>query len=160
MSVSHDRCEAKRDWFQVWFVRGIVVTAVIAIGWIGAAAYIANRAELNLIAFSEASLAICGFIEKTDGKWPRSWDDLVDIEIPYRGKPDVKRIKHLVEIDFNADPEVLMKQSPEEFVAIRQIDKDYRYPSVVLRRCERVILTLRGVREASRPPEPQSGGSK
>lgn len=52
------------------------------------------------------------YLERTEGAWPSSWDDL------FLDREDREWLSENIFIDFQADPATLAKQSPEEFEAI------------------------------------------
>jgi hypothetical protein len=67
------------------------------------------------------------YLEKQEGAWPRSWDDLRTLDGPasritetqepdgskaveFRPTPKVDELRQLVEIDWNADPQKLLEE--------------------------------------------------
>jgi len=79
------------------------------------------------------------FMQDHDGRWPSSWTEL-EREVPpsasyqntestfemgWRWPQDIAEIQRFITIDFHADPQVLAKQTPSEFQAIKTKDKEY-----------------------------------
>ena len=73
--------------------------------------------------------AVEDFVRKHDGAWPRSWGELEQTSPQIRdayGFTDGRaKIEEFVSIDFNANPDQLMKQSEEEFDAIKPVGPSY-----------------------------------
>ncbi len=129
-----------------WIGRGLVLMALVVVGILGHAAWFANKAEENLIALSETTILVCEFVTHNDGRWPHSWEELSTAQQFTDRSSDVSRLAKYVEINFEADPDVLREQTPEAFRAIRQKDEVHMFRSVVERRCNDVIDALRKTR--------------
>lgn len=57
------------------------------------------------------------------GEWPRSWQDLERLP----GWPEAKDVRCYVSVDFGADPDKLVTESVEEFVAVQPLGPCYPY---------------------------------
>ncbi len=91
------------------------------------------------------------------GEWPRSWDDLKTV--PTEGKwyhpMDFEKASETVDIDFSADPNVIARQMPNQFTAIKAKKPvlDYRSDP----RVSVLIETIRRELEAKKTePTPQN----
>lgn len=104
--------------FRTWLIGSLLTVVTAVAGFFCYVAWFCLKAEENLIAISEATILVVDHLEKTDGEWPRSW----------AGLPDNGRLRQSVLIDFEADPDVLAKQTAEEFQAIRQQDSLHSIP--------------------------------
>ena len=139
--------------FWTWFVRGLIAVVLLGVGIVGYAAWLALTAEENLIALTTATHLVSQYIETNDGRWPKSWEDLETVSALRPELQSVSRLRQFVDIDFDADPEVLAKQTPEEFRAIRQKENKRGYPTAVQQRCEMVIHTLKTARAKAAVPD-------
>ncbi len=61
------------------------------------------------------------YVQVHHGQWPKSWDDLeaLPVENKWYLPLDWEKARESVEIEFDADPEVISRQMPNEFTAIR-----------------------------------------
>jgi hypothetical protein len=64
------------------------------------------------------------YVMAHDGQWPRSWDMLRECVAAYDPKSErmIEKVQSYIEIDFDADPQLLAAQTAEEFHAIRSLD--------------------------------------
>lgn len=130
-----------------WVFRGLALILVVVAGGIGYCGWFALKAEENLIALSETTVLVESFVNRNEGAWPKSWDDLLRVSVSVDGRQDVDRLRRFVDVDFQADPGLLMNQSPEQFQAICQRDQIHCFPRAVQRRCEQVIFALQHSRD-------------
>ncbi len=92
-----------------------------------------------------------------DGKWPRSWDDLktVPIEGKWYYPLDFEKAQETVDIDFAADPEVIARQMPNQFTAIKA-----KKPVLDYRSDPRVSILIETIRreleEQKTKPKPEN----
>jgi hypothetical protein len=112
----------------------LVLVVIAGVGWcLYQAIDTAFHAEMALHATNEACDLTNRYVLEHDGAWPRSWDDLKQINCPpgtYNVFPwpeSSARIQQFVTIDFAADPDQLAKQSVDEFEAIKPIGPYFHY---------------------------------
>lgn len=90
------------------------------------------------------------YVESHDGAWPSSWDDLESL--PETGawyEPmNFEMAREIVDIDFEAKPEELAKQSPGQFEAIRP-----KRPVLDYRSDPRVTSLLETIRRMQTKPD-------
>lgn len=70
------------------------------------------------------------YVEKNNGNWPRSWEELATIEPLIGDGTPIESFRQRLHFDFDADPAKLANQKANEFTAIRPIGSlppDYRY---------------------------------
>ena len=89
---------------------GCAIVVIIAV----CAIRTALTAEENLQAFLHAHRATVEFIQRSEGQWPQSWDDLRGVS----PESDFEWVAAHVTFDFNADRDELIAQTPDMFTAI------------------------------------------
>jgi len=96
----------------------VAIFCVLAAGasFVGRVYNLAIAAENTLQAVFQTQQATIKYLDANNGKWPASWDHLEVIEPAY----DFEWVATQIDFDFDADPVVLAKQRPDEFMAIRQ----------------------------------------
>jgi len=98
-----------------------VIALVIAAVCIVVAIRTALTAEGNYGAFLHAHRATLEFIERYDGQWPKSWDDLRAMQ----PDSDFDWVAEHVIFDFAADPHEIITQNPDTFTAIEPNEPCY-----------------------------------
>ena len=73
--------------------------------------------------------------DANNGGRPKSWDELASVEPAY----DFESVAKQIDFDLNANPVELAKQSPQEFVAIKQKTEYYEIEPEI----QTIIDTLR-----------------
>lgn len=101
-----------------WILYLLAAAAVVAILLFAYTARTALVAEEHYQAFLRAHDATLAFIENSEGKWPRSWNDLREA----RPDTDYNWVAEHLSFDFAADPAVLATQTPETFRAIVPVE--------------------------------------
>lgn len=106
-----------------WILAGLIIV-VVSLGLAGYAAYQAQQSLVRshkLVLGRVVTGMVREYVEKNQGKWPRSWHDVATIDPgePFNGPRSVETMQSRVTIDFEADPTKLAQQPVEEFVAIR-----------------------------------------
>ena len=118
-----------------WFIRltyGFIVL-VLVVGGIAIyqGATTAARARKTLRVTLVAVDLLKAYAEQTGGEWPRSWDDLQAVPPVREGDiawPDDRaEFEKRVYIDFQADPQVIAQQKPEEFEAVKPIGSYFEF---------------------------------
>ena len=95
--------------------------AFIAISLVVVAVSYSLRAELNLQAFIRVTEATIEYIDKTQGNWPRSWEELASCN----PDTDFRGFESRVYFDFQADPKKIIHQTSESFTAIQPHHPSY-----------------------------------
>jgi hypothetical protein len=135
----------------------IVIPGVILMVAISIAAFTARMiigGDKQNAAVRDCFDLVVDYVNHSKGEWPRSWADLE--KMPKQGKWYEENIfkvaKDIVEIDFQADPNVIARQKPEDFTAIRAKKPIYDYKTDP--RISTLIETLRHYHPP--PPTPAS----
>ncbi len=113
------------------FGRRSVVVGVVALIAIGGLGWVAVTIQQALtithaqVMRQNAIFLVDSYIDKSAGRWPSKWDDLLtaNTPLPFDVSPQlVADIKKHVEIDFQVTVCEVAKQSPTEFTAIKYRD--------------------------------------
>jgi hypothetical protein len=112
-------------------VLALVMLLLFAAGAVAWCIYVAVsqslHAEAALHATNEACELVTEYARQHHGAWPRSWQDLERLSMPidrfnvFPWPKESQRLQQYVTIDFSADPELLAKQSVDDFEAIKPI---------------------------------------
>lgn len=73
-------------------------------------------------ALASTYVAVETYIDRHDGRWPSSWDDLDGLKNPQRPQDpafDAAFSRSWVAVDFKAKPAELLQSTPESFKAIK-----------------------------------------
>jgi hypothetical protein len=107
----------------------LAVTGIVLLigGWIFCvAAYQSLEAEETLHSTNLVVSLIEEYVSENQGQWPKSWEVLKEVRSQdSRWPEDADDIMSRVSVDFSADPDELVKQSVEEFDAIKPIGPNY-----------------------------------
>ncbi len=120
-----------------WILRAFAFTLLLGLSFILWAVYtaytLADHAERALHAVNLTTVAVERYVDR-ERKWPKSWEDLATINTVdgsgigiYSWPADHDWIKQYVTVDFHADPNILAKQTVEEFDAVKPIGVYYPY---------------------------------
>jgi len=99
-------------------------------------AFMSNEAEANLIAFTAATRAICGFVDR-EGRWPNSIDELRKEQMPL----DEKAILDRVQIAFAVPLSDIAKCTPENFPYV--VGSKPIYPSSAREKVRQLIACVK-----------------
>ena len=106
-----------------WMIIGFVVVAVSLL-LAGFAAYQGQqslvRSHTRLLGRTAIDMTR-EYVDKHNGKWPRSWEELETIENPLTNGSPINVFRQRLHFDFDADPAKLARQQASEFTAIRPI---------------------------------------
>jgi hypothetical protein len=121
--------------------RIVLMLGVVLIGMGAAAAYFSYRAGQEAIAASNrfhALICMCDVVVKAveqspEKKWPLGWEELERVPAKDFGSfawpRDAEKMKALLEIDFGATVENVLKQTPQSFSAIRMREGSFQFPA-------------------------------
>src|SRR6185295_14245120 len=112
--------------------RIVLMLGIVLVGMGATAAYIAYRTSKEMLAAEDryqALMCACDLVviaveQSPEKKWPTGWEELERVSAPdFSGRfvwpRDAEKMKGLIEIDFRATVENVLKQTPQSFSAIR-----------------------------------------
>ena len=111
-----------------------VIVAIFAMicAWMLTAAYTTSwEAEKTLHAYMLVLDVVDAYVQKTGGKWPRSWNDLYSVNLKvgiWKWPQDHQEVKKRISIDFSTDCEQVSNMTTEQFSAIQQTSPNYGPP--------------------------------
>lgn len=99
---------------------------------IGFLLFVANRFEQTQRNIEQTKICLSAtgwtystvqlFIQKNEGQWPTSWEDLdgiTDPDRPSKGPFDAESIRQWVTVDFSIQPTDIIDTTPDTFVGIQ-----------------------------------------
>jgi hypothetical protein len=161
MSIS-DTTGCGSSW---WRKRSILALIALGTGLVGLRAYIdisaGLHAEKGLHAARMTLQAVEEYVTKHNGAWPRSWADLEQtsnkVNEVYQMTDGREHVADFVWIDFNADPDLIAKQTEDEFDAIGLVG--LQHPSYHFA-VPPFLEALRKARQRTRSTEKPAVGGK
>jgi len=150
-----------------WSRAGLRVLIFVVVAGVSGAAWCvyqsistASHAEMALHATQEVCELTSQYVREHDGRWPRSWQELEQLDSP-PGKfnlfpwPEKSTdLQEFVTIDFTADPDQLANQTIDDFEAIKPIGPYFPYKGYGEVRS--LLESLRATRKANNVTEAPS----
>jgi hypothetical protein len=99
------------------------------LAWVALSIKASLDAEKTLHAYRMLLDVIADCVDANNGRWPRSWDELVGVRNPgcagFRWPEDVSRLKKRISIDFDLTTDLVVSTGVEHFTAVKQIGPHY-----------------------------------
>jgi hypothetical protein len=121
-------------------VAAIVVVSGLTLAYL--AARTAIDAEHNYHATGMMMRVVSQYATQHQGRWPASRADLEGIQCDYGvydWPKDTQELRYRIEIDLSTNPDAVLKQSAEQFGAIRASGPSYGVPEGALCELQQVI---------------------
>ena len=120
--------------FALWSLALLLISGAGFVVWcIYVGVSTSLRAEIALHATNVACELVTEYARQNHGAWPRSWQDLERLPVAsdrlkaFPWPQDSQRLQQYVMIDFTVDPQLLAKQSVDDFEAIKPIGPCFPY---------------------------------
>jgi hypothetical protein len=112
----------------VWVAAIIVALIILIVAVFYGGLRSAEQAELNLIYRCLAFDVVGQYVQASEGKWPRSWEDLAATKLERRGSISPKELEELkdrVHIRFDVELKDVLLGGVENFDAIQSKGPSY-----------------------------------
>lgn len=131
------KVQKKKTPLIAWIVLIAFLSVIGTVIW---NAYSAERKSNHSFMLDQTCELVANFMEKNQGQWPKSWDDLCQDN-------SCITLSNSITVDFRADPKELVNIDPDNFDAIRTKGKSYGHGP----KFEKLIATIRKYHGNSTP---------
>jgi hypothetical protein len=110
------------------------VVSVIVVGYLSM--NVGREAQKTLTAYRLILEVLADYLTENGGKWPKSWDDLVNIRHSgypgFRWPDDVADVRKRIRINFDLSTSDVISTDIEHFTAVTQTEPNYgRYEELI-----------------------------